>query len=70
MAPKLDADFLKILVCPVSHCALIQDGDYLVSTDSATRRQYPIIEGIPDLMIDDSVELDEDTWREIMIRNS
>jgi uncharacterized protein YbaR (Trm112 family) len=70
MTPKLDADFLKILVCPVSHYALVQDGDFLVSTDPTTRRRYPIIDGIPDLLIDDSVELDTDTWQEIMNRNS
>jgi uncharacterized protein YbaR (Trm112 family) len=69
MTLKLDADFLKILICPVSHCTLIQDGDYLVSTDPETRRRYPIIDGIPDLMIDDSVELDETAWQEIMNRN-
>jgi uncharacterized protein len=70
MTAKIDADFLKILVCPVSHFALIQDGDYLVSTDPMTRRRYLIVDGIPDMMIDDSVELDQATWKEIISRNT
>jgi uncharacterized protein len=68
MNTKLDADFLKILVCPLSRAPLVQDGDTLVSTDPQTRRRYKIVEGIPDLLIDDSEELGEAEWKEIMAR--
>jgi uncharacterized protein len=65
---KLDPTFLKILVCPLSRAPLVQDGDTLVSTDPQTRRRYKIVEGIPDLLIDDSEELGDTEWKEIMAR--
>jgi uncharacterized protein len=68
MNTKLDADFLKILVCPLSHAPLVQDGDTLVSTDPQTRRRYKIVDNIPDLLIDDSEELGEAEWKAIMAR--
>ena len=43
MSNRLDPEFLKILVCPVSHAPLVQDGDTLVSTDPKTRRRYRIV---------------------------
>ncbi len=68
MSKALDADFLKILVCPLSHAPLVQDGETLVSTDAKTRRRYKIVEDIPDLLIDDSEELSESAWKSIMDR--
>jgi uncharacterized protein YbaR (Trm112 family) len=65
---SLDPKFLAILVCPLSHASLIEDGDYLVSTDANTRRRYRIENGIPNLLINESEELDEATWRQIMER--
>jgi uncharacterized protein YbaR (Trm112 family) len=64
----LDPKFLAILVCPLSHAPLIEDGDYLVSTDAKTRRRYRIENGIPNLLINESEELGEATWHEIMER--
>ncbi len=68
MASMLDPEFLKILVCPLSHAPLVQDGETLVSTDAKTRRRYRIVDGIPDLLIDDSEELSESEWKQIMER--
>jgi uncharacterized protein YbaR (Trm112 family) len=65
----LDPRLLEILVCPVSHAPLVEDGDTLVSTDPATRRRYRIDDGIPVMLIDESEELDEADWREIMKRH-
>jgi uncharacterized protein YbaR (Trm112 family) len=65
---SLDPKFLAILVCPLSHASLVEDGDYLVSTDAKTRRRYRIENGIPNLLINESEELDEATWRQIMER--
>ena len=69
MPSTLDPEFLKILVCPLSRAPLVQDGDSLVSTDPKTRRRYKIVEGIPDLLIDDSEELSEAKWKAIMERS-
>jgi uncharacterized protein YbaR (Trm112 family) len=59
----IDAVLLEILVCPESHAALREVGDWLVSTDAATRRRYPIRDGIPVMLIDESEVMDEEAWR-------
>lgn len=66
MSTKLDPELLKILACPLARAPLVQDGDTLVSTDSHTRRRYKIVDGIPDLLIEDGEELSEEDWRAIM----
>ncbi len=68
MSTPLDPEFLKILVCPLSHAPLVQDGDTLVSTDAKTRRRYRITDDIPNLLIDESEELSESDWKAIMDR--
>lgn len=65
----LDPKLLEILVCPVSHAPLVEEEGTLVSTDPATRRRYRIDDGIPVMLIDESEELDEGAWREIMARH-
>jgi uncharacterized protein YbaR (Trm112 family) len=47
----------------------VLDGDTLVSTDPATRRRYRIDDGVPIMLIDESEELDDATWKEIMARH-
>ena len=51
---KIDAELLRIMVCPVAHAPLVQVGDWLYSTDPETRRKYPIRDGIPIMLIDES----------------
>ena len=63
---SVSKELLEILVCPVSHAPLVLDGDTLVSTDKETRRRYRIEDGIPNMLVEDSEELDEATWSEIM----
>lgn len=46
----VDPELLKILACPVSGGPLHQEGDSLVSELGA---RYPIIEGVPVLLLDD-----------------
>ena len=65
----IDKDLLDLLVCPLTKAPLVLDGETLVSTDSATRRRYRIDDGVPVMLIDQSEELDEVTWREIMARH-
>ena len=66
MTKLLDPELMAILVCPLSHAPLVQDGDVLISTDPNTRRRYKIVDGIPDMLIDDSEELSQAEWQEIM----
>lgn len=62
----ISKELLEILACPLSHAPLVEDGDTLVSTDKETRRRYKIEDGIPNMLIDESEELDEATWAGIM----
>ncbi len=62
----INKELLDILVCPVSHAPLVVDGETLVSTDKETRRRYKIDDGIPNMLIEESEELDEATWSAIM----
>ena len=65
----VDGKLLEILVCPLSHARLVQEGETLVSTDPDTRRRYRIEEGIPVMLVDESEELDVSAWTEIMKRH-
>ena len=66
MSKKLDPELMDILVCPQSHFRLVQVGDWLYSTDPATRRRYPIRDGIPILLIDESDVVDEQEFSKVM----
>jgi len=46
--PRLSADLLKVLVCPVTHSPLVQEDDVLVGIAGGLR--YPIRNGIPVLL--------------------
>ena len=62
----IDQELLDLLVCPLSRKPLVLDGETLVSTDPETRRRYRIDDGIPVMLIDESEELDEATWKAVM----
>ncbi len=66
MADLLDKTLLDVLVCPETHARLVQHGDWLYSQDTATRRRYPIRDGIPIMLIDESEVVSEDEHRRVM----
>lgn len=59
-------ELLEILCCPESKADLVLEGDFLVSTDKETRRKYKIEDDIPIMLIDESEQLDMETWISIM----
>lgn len=63
---KLDPEYLEILRCPVSLKPLVQHGDWLVSTDPETRLRYPIRDGFPVMLQEESEELSLDDWKNAM----
>lgn len=65
----ISKELLDILCCPETKADLILDGDFLVSTDKETRRRYRIEDDIPIMLIEDSEQLDLETWTEIMKRH-
>lgn len=62
----IDPELMNILVCPLSHARLVHAGEWLYSTDPATRRRYPIRDGIPVLLIDESETVDEAEFRRVI----
>jgi len=62
----INKDLLDILCCPESKADLVLDGNFLVSVDKNTRRRYRIEDDIPIMLIEESEQLDMETWKEIM----
>lgn len=65
-AARVSDELMKILVCPQTKARLVQDGDWLYSTDARTRRRYPIVDGIPILLVDRSEVVDETDFGRVM----
>jgi uncharacterized protein YbaR (Trm112 family) len=65
----LPKDFLEILACPETKAPVVEEGDWLVSTDPKTRRRYPVRDGIPVMLVEESEIMDEEPWREVMRRH-
>jgi len=69
MAQTFDPELMSILVCPQSHARLIQVGDWLYSTDRETRRRYPVREGLPIMLIDESEVVSPEEFDKVMNDN-
>jgi uncharacterized protein YbaR (Trm112 family) len=63
----IDPQLLSIMVCPVSHAPLREVDDWLISTDPETRRRYPIRDGIPVMLIEESEEMAQKDWEEALM---
>ncbi len=62
----ISKELLEILCCPDTKADLVLEDNYLISTDKNTRRKYRIEDGIPVMLIEESEQLDYETWKEIM----
>ncbi len=62
----ISKELLNMLCCPETKADLVLEGDFLVSTDKGTRRKYRIEDDIPIMLIEESVQLDLNSWQEIM----
>ena len=60
----------EILACPLSKKPVVMDENWIVSTDPETRRRYPVKDDIPVMLIEESEEMDESAWKEIMARHN
>lgn len=63
------AQVSDLLVCPACHAPLVMADERLISVSPAHRRAYPILDGIPRLLVVESEELSVDDWGDIMERN-
>lgn len=61
-----DPDLFDLLVCPEARTPLKWVGGRLVSTDAATRRSYRVEQGIPVMLIEESVVVTEPAWQALM----
>lgn len=66
----ISKELLEILCCPETKADLVLDGNSLVSIDEKSRRRYRIEDDIPIMLIDESEQLDMDTWLEIMKKHN
>lgn len=62
----IDPQLLSIMVCPLSHAPLVEVDGWLVSTDPATRLRYPIRDGIPVMLNEESEEMSQEAWQRVM----
>lgn len=54
------------LVCPLTHAALVQDGDTLVACEPQHRLRYAIRDGIPVMLVDDATQVPLSEWSQLM----
>lgn len=66
----ISKELLDILCCPETKAELVLEGDYLISTDKETRRKYRIEDDIPIMLIDESEQLDIESWEVIMKKHN
>lgn len=67
---QISEELLKKMVCPESHASLVLLDDWLYSTDRKTRRRYPIRDGIPIMLIDESQVVEPEEFDRIMAENA
>lgn len=67
---ELEKTLLEVLQCPVAHVPLVPFGDWLYAKDRDTRRKYPIRDGIPCLLADESAVADLDEYDRVMAEQS
>lgn len=62
--PALDAKLLEILVCPADRGQLLLVDDVLYNP--RLRKAYRIDDGIPVLLVDEAVDVDEDEHQRLI----
>ncbi len=66
MSEQIDKDLLAILACPETHAPVVEHDGWIYSTDPQTRRRYPIRDGIPIMLIDESEVVDQAEFERVM----
>ena len=62
----MDERLLEIMECPVGHAPLVRVGNWLYSTDRETRRKYPIRDGIPIMLVEESQVVDVEEFEQAL----
>lgn len=56
---EIDKELMEILVCPKTKARLVQEGDWLYSTDAQTRLRYPVRDGIPIMLLEEAQAVEQ-----------
>jgi len=59
-----------ILACPECHGRLISVDDGLICGQGEHRLRFPVVDGIPRLLVDEASELTEEEWKELSERHA
>ncbi|MCL2309633.1 MAG: Trm112 family protein [Proteobacteria bacterium] len=59
VSPALDPKLLEILVCPVTHGALIYNAEHQELISKGAKLAYPIRDGIPVMLEDEARKLEQ-----------
>jgi len=63
-----------ILACPECHGKLLNADDALVCEQTCGsgghRLRFPVVDGIPRLLVDEATEVTEEEWKELLERHS
>lgn len=62
----LHPQLLEKLACPLSRAPLVEVGGWLYSTDRDTRRRYPIVDGLPVLLVEQAETVGLEEFDQIM----
>jgi uncharacterized protein len=71
---KMPLDFnfdavADILACPECRGRLIRVDDGLICGQGEHRLRFPVVDGIPRLLVDEASELTEEEWKELSERH-
>ncbi|MCL2329945.1 MAG: hypothetical protein FWC56_01425 [Phycisphaerae bacterium] len=62
----IDPELLSIMVCPESRARLVEVSNWLYSTDPQTRRRYPVRDGLPIMLVEESEVVTPDEFDRVM----
>jgi uncharacterized protein YbaR (Trm112 family) len=60
MTRQIDPKLLEMLVCPITKTTLSYDSENQRLISRAARLAFPIVDGVPILIVDESRPLDDD----------
>ncbi len=67
---RINPDLLELLACPACHSSIFEDGAALQCANPQCRRQYPVRDGVPVMLIAESTTVDAARFDEAMKRRT
>ena len=70
MSQQPDSFLLNLLVCPIDHEELLHIADQNVLYNPRLKKAYPIRDGIPVMLIEEAIDIDDKTHEEYVLNAS